>query len=101
MQAKIRQRMGWIEASLRFSGRFGAAEKAGYMKHFGIGTGQVSLDQVEFIKRFNEICGMAAVLHQKGKLVLAVPASLPHKPVFDLPHMTDWLSAGRLCRCVS
>lgn len=93
MQARIRQRMGWIEASLRFSGRFGVAEKSGYMKHFGIATGQVSLDQAEFAVQFNESCGAAVVRHQKGKLALAAAASLPPQSVFDLPRMTEWLAA--------
>lgn len=47
-------RFGWIEASLRYAGRFGTREKTGYRQLFGISEATVSRDQDRFWPIFEE-----------------------------------------------
>lgn len=98
MHRRVQQRLGWIEASLRFAGRFASGEKAAYMDRFGIGPAQVSHDQSRFAQEFNKQCGAALLDVAEGKLRIAKGARLPAEPVFEMPRMAEWLEVamGRL-----
>lgn len=89
---KIERRFPWIEASLRFTGRFGVAEKKAYRDRFGLTDGMVSRDQDAFLQLVNERCGLGCVIKKRGRLSLTNATTLPAKPVFKpLPKMADWL----------
>ena len=87
-----RRRLPWIEASLRFAGRFGANEKKAYRHHFELTDGMVSRHQDAFVRHMNERCAAVVVIKERGRLRLANDATLPAAPVFSpLPTMTEWL----------
>lgn len=88
------QRMGWIEANLRFAGRFTSVEKAAYMDRFGVGPAQVSHDQGRFAQAFNKDRGAILIEVAQGKLSLVKGAQLPLEPVFEMPRMTEWLEVA-------
>ena len=75
--------MGWIEASLRFAGRFASGEKAAYMDRFGVSPAQMSHDQRQFAQHFNQRCGAILVEVAKGKLSVLEDATLPPEPIFE------------------
>lgn len=91
MHRRVLQRMGWIEASLRFAGRFESGEKAAYMDRFGVGVAQVSHDQAWFAEEFNRRSGASVIEIQKGKPCIVQSARLPFEPVFTMPSVTEWL----------
>lgn len=93
MHRRVLRRMGWIEASLRFAGRFASGEKAAYMDRFGISTAQTSHDQNRFAQGFNTVCGTCVVEVTKGKLCVSLDAMMPPAPVFEMPGITEWLQA--------
>lgn len=92
MAQRLERRFGWIEASLRFAGRFGVAEKKAYRAVFGLTESMISRDQDKFTSVLNERCGFAAVVKRRGRLEPATDGSLPEVPCFSLPDMTRWLA---------
>lgn len=92
MALRLERRFGWIEASLRLSGRFGTLEKKAYRDVFGLTEGMVSRDQDRFTRVFNELCGFAAVVKRRGRLEPATDRPFPEVPCFGLPDMTRWLA---------
>lgn len=85
------RRLSWIEASLRFAGHFGAAEKKAYRDRFDLTDGMVSRDQDSFLRSFND-AGGSGVIKERGRLRLVDAAALPPGPFFPpLPKTTDWL----------
>jgi predicted DNA-binding transcriptional regulator YafY len=94
MHRRVLQRMGWIEASLRFAGRFASGEKAAYMDRFGVGSAQVSQDQGRFTQELNKRCGAILSEVARGKLKIVESAKLPAEPVFEMPRMTEWLEVA-------
>lgn len=91
MHRRVLQRMGWIEACLRFAGRFASGEKAAYMDRFGVGPAQVSHDQVWFVQEFSRGSGLPVIEVDKGKLRVIRSHELPPEPIFKMPSMTEWL----------
>ena len=86
------RRLPWIEASLRFAGQFGAAEKKAYRHRFELTDSMVSRDQDAFLRRINGRSASAFVIKECGRLRLASGTALPAVPVFSpLPTMTEWL----------
>lgn len=86
------RRLAWIEASLRFAGRFGIDEKKAYRHRFSLTDGMVSRDQDVFLRLVNERWGSDVVIKEHGRLWLADAAAFQAKPVFvPLPKMADWL----------
>lgn len=49
----VSRRFAWIEASLRYSGRFATPEKKAYRDLFGLTDSMVSRDQDGFVAAFN------------------------------------------------
>ncbi len=92
MAQRLERRFGWIEASLRFAGRFGVAEKKAYRDVFGLTESMISRDQDKFTSVLNERCGSTAVVKRRGRLEPATDQSLPETPCFSLPDMTRWLA---------
>lgn len=89
---KSQGRFPWIEASLRFAGRFGTAEKKTYRHRFDLTDGMISRDQDDFLRLFNQRCGSDVVTKSHGRLRLTDASALPMEPVFPpLPKMTDWM----------
>lgn len=88
----LERRFGWIEASLRFAGRFGVVEKKAYRDVFGLTEGMVSRDQDRFCRVFNESCGFEAVVKKRGRLEPVADRPWPDYSRLPLPGMTRWLS---------
>jgi hypothetical protein len=91
---RLLQRMGWIEASLRFAGQFASGEKAAYMGYFEVGPAQVSQDQERFVLEFNSRSGASVIEVQRGKLCIVGSTGLPLEPIFTLPNARDWLQVA-------
>lgn len=90
--------LGWIEACIRYGGRFTAREKAAYQRVFGASAPTVSRDQEVFAERFEAACGGAVFERAEsgkfkaGKLYLDLDAQLPDEPVFaSIPSLERWL----------
>lgn len=94
---RLEVRYAWIEASLRYSGRF---DKVSYGDHHGINPPQISSDQTNFTRAFNyELAhrerqkalsdGGPYIEIKKGKI--AILRELPAKAVFDVPSPREWL----------
>jgi len=94
MHRRVLQRMGWIEASLRFAGQFASGEKAGYMDRFGVGAAQVSHDQGRFVQEFNKRSRAVLIEVATGKLSIVEGTRLPPDPVFKIPRMAEWLEVA-------
>ncbi len=99
-QKRLDTRYAWIEASLRYVGRF---EKVSYGNWFDINAPQISADQAEFVRAINhefarrEKRGGAVdptpVLEiEKGKISILKP--IPEEHVFDVPEIRDWLQTS-------
>jgi len=91
-------RFGWIEASLRYAGRFGTREKAGYRQLFGISEATVSRDQDRFWPIFEEAnSGSIFKKNPNGsllgrRLVLFDNVTLTAGPLFpSMPAPEVWL----------
>lgn len=99
MGGKLERRMGWIEASLRYAGVFGIAEKKAYMHLFSISSGMVSRDQCAFWQVLPTRGPGEAVHWQAGKLRVGEntyedgkwPAFLPEDPLYDVVPLRSWL----------
>lgn len=91
-------RYGWIEASLRYAGRFGPREKVSYQDLFQVSAPSVSRHQDAVARTLEEICGVQ-LFHRDanehwlgGKLTLLPDARLPEKTVFSrVPSLGRWL----------
>jgi hypothetical protein len=94
-------RLGWMEACLRYTGRYGPAEKKAYEAHFGISESAVSRDQDLFVARCDAAIGAGVVVKSKGKLSIAEDAHLPEEPIFPLPDLRSWLPTILGSRSVS
>lgn len=89
---KVERRYPWIEACLRFGGRFGVVEKKAYRHRFDLTDSMVSRDQDVFFRMFVEHCGCGVIEKERGRLRLADASTLPAEPIFSpLPKMADWL----------
>lgn len=95
---RLEARFGWIEASLRYAGRF---DKTSYGAHFDIGPPQISADQGAFVSTMNQELARRArqadeadpaphLKIRRGKIEIARPLGDP--PVHDIPDMRSWLS---------
>ena len=88
----------WIEASIRYSGRFSKNEKATYSDIFGLSEATVSRHQVEFQIVFEKFCGEDVFERDRsgrirgGKLILESGASIPSRFAFQgVPSLDQWL----------
>jgi len=99
-QKRLETRYAWIEASLRYAGRF---EKVSYGNWFDINAPQISADQAGFVRAMNHECmhrekrngavesgPVLAII--KGKIAILRP--LPSTPVFEVPKLRDWLKTS-------
>ncbi len=99
-QKRLESRYAWIEASLRYSGRF---EKVSYGDWFDINAPQISADQAGFVRAMNHECAHREKRNGvvepspvlgiiKGKISILRP--LPSAPIFDIPKLRDWLKTS-------
>ena len=99
-QKRLETRYAWIEASLRYAGRF---EKVSYGDWFDINAPQISADQAGFVRAVNHECahrdrraGVTEISPAldiiKGKI--AILKSLPVDPIFAVPDIRDWLKTS-------
>jgi hypothetical protein len=96
-QKRLKTRYAWIEASLRYTGKF---DKVSYGSHFLINPPQISADQTEFVAAVNNELRMRErgsieghgpyLTILKGKIELEQP--LPERPLFDVPELREWLA---------
>lgn len=90
--------LGWIEASLRYAGRFSASEKAAYRHIFDLSEPTASRHQRAVADRIEEIC-QGEVFRRgdrgqllRGGLFLREDMRLPDRFVFDrAPSIERWL----------
>lgn len=100
-QKRLEHRYGWIEASLRYAGRF---DKESYGNFFNINPPQISADQAGFVQAINHElswrekqqshvqadAGRPYLDIQKGKICIL--RALPEKTVFDVMAARAWLA---------
>ena len=99
-QKRLDTRYAWIEASLRYTGKF---EKVSYSDWFDINAPQISADQAGFVRAMNhefahrqrqagdgDCAPVLAIV--KGKI--SVLRDLPSRPVFDVPDIREWLQTS-------
>lgn len=96
MESRLRneRRLAWIEACIRYVGRFGVKEKKDLMHRFNASLSSISRDQVAFLDAWEARFGIGIVLEEKGKLKLLPDACIPEERLYDLPSLDDWLSAS-------
>lgn len=95
-QKRLEKRYAWIEASLRYTGKF---DKISYADHFEIKAPQISVDQSGFVREFNKrarfenqsnTCGHHFELEiLRGKI--HAPNGLPTVFIFKRMSLRDWL----------
>lgn len=96
-QKRLDTRFAWIEASIRYAGKF---DKISYGQHFDINPPQISADQAAFVAAINHELAHRETAGEghdpapyldivKGKIAVLRP--LPEPPVFDIPGMREWL----------
>lgn len=90
--------LGWIEAAIRYAGRFTAPEKVAYGQIFGFSDPTISRHQRRFVEVFEEACGQEMFQRDRsdrllrGGLLLSGDANLPHEQVFErVPGAERWL----------
>ncbi len=90
--------LAWIEASIRYAGRFSKNEKATYGEIFGLTGATISRHQAEFQAFFEEFCGGEVFERDPagrvrgGKLVLESGVSIPAEFAFEgVPSLDQWL----------
>lgn len=90
--------LGWIEAAIRYAGRFHAAEKRAYREIFGLSEPSVSRRQARFVDVFERACGHKVFARsvagrlQGGALCLKNDVVLPRQHVFArVPRAERWL----------
>lgn len=88
----------WIEASIRYSGRFSKNEKSAYGNIFGLSEATISRHQAEFQFEFEGFCSEEVFERdlsgraRGGKLILKSGASLPAEFAFEgVPNIDQWL----------
>jgi hypothetical protein len=91
MLDSVKNRFGWIEACLRWAGRFGVQEKKAYRAVFGITDSMVSRDQAAFVRLFNDKLRAEVVEKDHGKLRFADPRLAPAAACFPEPDLLRWL----------
>ena len=63
-------RLGWVEACVRYAGRFGAREKVVFQQLFGVSEASASRDQEAFQRRFEHLHQHEVFIkHSDGRLV--------------------------------
>lgn len=89
----------WIEASIRYCGRFSQNEKIAYGENFGLSEATISRHQAEFQVAFEDHCGGEVFNRDAtgrvfgGKLVLKDGAEMPHELAFNgAPTLDQWLA---------
>lgn len=89
---------GWIEACLRYAGRFGPREKMTYRDIFQVSAPSVSRHQKCVARALEEACAIHLFEQDDrgrlsgGKLILRADAKLPKEPVFGrVPSLERWL----------
>ncbi|WP_157933050.1 helix-turn-helix transcriptional regulator [Roseovarius salinarum] len=90
--------LGWIEASLRYAGRFSVREKVPYQEMFGVSEATVSRHQARAAEIIGNICGEDVFERTpkgrlvRGHLLLKNDVALPKADIFDrVPSMERWL----------
>ena len=90
--------LGWIEASLRYAGRFSVREKVPYQEIFGVSEATASRHQARAGEIIENVCGgnvfekSPAGRFLRGQLLLKSDATLPDTHIFDrVPSMERWL----------
>jgi len=91
--------LGWIEASIRYAGRFSIAEKKVYADIFGLSPATVARDQEAFVERFERHNGgMMFERNQSGRprngrLFLLPDAGIREDHLFKgrVPSLERWL----------
>lgn len=91
---KSESRLAWIEACIRYVGRFGVKEKKSLMHRFNASLSSISRDQVAFLTAWEARFGKGIVVEERGKLKLSSGACIPAGKLFDLPSLDDWLSTS-------
>lgn len=91
---KNERRLAWIEACIRYVGRFGVNEKKALIHRFNASPSSISRDQVDFLAAWELRFGTGIITEEKGKLKLSNGALIPEGKLFDLPDLDDWLSAS-------
>lgn len=90
-------RFGWIEGCLRYAGVFGAHEKSGYIKVFGVSESAMSRHQSSFAEIVELYIGHPVFERNQngsllgGKLVISPSEMLPHVNMFPVPALERWL----------
>lgn len=99
MGSKKHKMFAWIEASIRYCGRFSQNEKIAYGEIFGLSEATISRHQAEFQAGFEDHCRHEVFVRdvagriQGGKLVLKDGADVPHDLAFDgAPTLDQWLA---------
>jgi len=89
---------GWIEASLRYAGRFSVREKVPYQEIFGVSEATTSRHQARAGEIIENLCGGNVFERSptgrflRGQLFLEKDAALPETHIFDrVPSMERWL----------
>lgn len=89
---------GWIEAAIRYAGRFSAPEKRAYQQVFDLSLPTVSRHQKKFVSIMEDACRTEIFERnrggrlQGGALYLKDDAALPGNTVFDrVPSAERWL----------
>lgn len=91
-------RLPWIEASVRYTGRFASQEKKAYTFLFGVSEPTVARDQATFCAEFEAACGRQVFERDTdgrvsgGRLTLVRGVELPAKTVYPrVPSVRTWL----------
>lgn len=89
---------GWIEAALRYAGRFSVREKVPYQAIFGISEATVSRRQARVADMIENACGRDVFERTdlgrlvRGHLLLMDDVAMPKAHIFDrVPSMDRWL----------
>lgn len=93
--------LGWIEAAIRYVGRFAASEKRAYQEVFDLSEPSVSRRQARFVDVIEDACGCSLFERsddtdtgrlRSGALFLRGDVALPPHHVFDrVPSAERWL----------
>lgn len=100
--------LGWIEAAIRYAGRFAAPEKRAFQQVFDLSDPSVSRRQARFVEIMESTCGGEIFERNRGEDRLRSGAlflrddvsTLPEKSVFDqVPSAERWLedALGHQC----
>jgi len=96
-QKRVETRYAWIEASLRYVGKF---DKVSYGRHFEINPPQISADQSGFVEAFNDELSRGGAASGNGPALdickgkIRLLHDLPEETVFDIPDLRAWLQSS-------